>query len=60
MFLLAGKFKNKSNEDISFNEEVESLEKEIQHLRAKNCEKKEIIKKVSDENEFVIEQLRQI
>ena len=46
--------------DISSGKEVESLEIEIQHLRAINSEKKDLLKKVSEENESVKEQLKQM
>ena len=51
---------NKAKEDISSRDEVESLEKEIQHLRVINDEKKNILLKVTEENETVTERLKQI
>ena len=51
---------NEVNEDISSRKEVENLEKEIHYLRAINSEKKDLLKKVSEANESVKEQLKQI
>ena len=51
---------NEVNEEISSRKEVENLEKEIHYLRAINSEKKDLLKKVSEANESVKEQLKQI
>ena len=49
----------RDKEDISSREEVESLEKEIQHLRAINLEKKDLLTKILEEKDNVLNQLKQ-